>query len=98
MLSVLSHLALVYFGSQAVEAVENEVPVQLVVGAVDEAPDCFSLCLKTLPGAQRGLRTKKKLHYDKSLKNIVNPPPPKEHSPDRLTPQSMSGHSSDGGR
>lgn len=74
MLSVISHLALLYFCSQAVKAVENEVPVQLFVSAVDEAPDCFSLCFKTLPGAQRRLRTKKKLNYNKLLKNIVNPP------------------------
>lgn len=74
MLSVISHLALLYFCSQAVKAVENEVPVQLFVSAVDEAPDCFSLCFKTLPGAQRRLRIKKKQHYKKLLKNIMNPP------------------------
>lgn len=74
MLSVISHLALLYFCSQAVKAVENQVPVQLFVSAVDEAPDCFSLCFKTLPGAQRRLGTKKKLHYNKLLKNLVNPP------------------------
>lgn len=73
-LSVLSHLALLYFCFQAVKAVENEISVHLVVSAVDEAPNCFSLCFETLPGAQRRLRTKTKRHCNALWLNTARVP------------------------
>lgn len=44
------------FSSLAVQAVENELFVQLVVGVADKPPNSFSLCFKVLPGAQSGLQ------------------------------------------
>lgn len=63
-LSVRTHLALLYFSFQAVKAVENKVPVQLIAGTADKPPNCFSLRFKALPGAQCCLITKKKQHYN----------------------------------
>lgn len=55
-----THLILLKFSSLAVQAVENELFVQLMVGVADKPPNSFSLCFKVLPGAQSGLQIAEK--------------------------------------
>ena len=55
-----THLVMLQFSSQAVQAVENKLFVQLTVASADKPPNFFSLCFKILPGAQNSLKIMKK--------------------------------------
>lgn len=55
-----THLVMLQFNFQAVQAVEKEYLVQFIVSIADEPPNCFSFCFKTFPGAQRCLEVTKK--------------------------------------
>ena len=47
-----THLVMLQFSFQAVQAVENELFLQLIVGIGDKPPNRFSFCFKILPAAQ----------------------------------------------
>lgn len=60
MFTVHTNLVLLQFSFQAVQAIENKLLVQLVVGITNEPPNCFSFCFEILPWAQSCLKMMKK--------------------------------------
>ena len=54
-----THLIAFQFSSQAVQAVEDKFPVQLIAGVADKPANNFSLCFEMLPGAECGLEVRR---------------------------------------